>query len=40
VEKAEQANSLLALGCHEAQGYYYARPMDIEALQEWLRARQ
>jgi diguanylate cyclase (GGDEF)-like protein len=36
VEKAEQANSLLALGCHEAQGYYYARPMDIEALQAWL----
>ena len=37
VEDEEQADRLRALGCHEAQGYYYARPMDEASLREWLK---
>ncbi|MCA1986433.1 MAG: EAL domain-containing protein, partial [Desulfovibrio sp.] len=32
VETFEQAQLLRDLGCEYAQGYYYAKPMDLEAL--------
>jgi diguanylate cyclase len=40
VEDAEQAARLIELGCPEAQGYHYARPMEAEQLIEWLRQHQ
>lgn len=37
VEQAAQAESLLALGCDEVQGYYYGKPVDAEAFtHKWL----
>jgi sensor c-di-GMP phosphodiesterase-like protein len=39
VEDAAQADYLRARGCHEAQGFLYARPLDAGALLEWLRER-
>jgi len=30
VETREQAEFLVKAGCHQAQGYYFARPMPIE----------
>ena len=37
VEDAQQAESLRALGCLEAQGYHFARPMPADALgKTWL----
>ncbi|MDR9096144.1 bifunctional diguanylate cyclase/phosphodiesterase [Burkholderia multivorans] len=39
VEEAAQAESLLALGCDEAQGYYFGRPEPAESFaQKWLGA--
>jgi diguanylate cyclase (GGDEF)-like protein len=38
VETREQADYLRGLGCHEAQGYLYARPMPIDELLAWLTA--
>jgi EAL domain-containing protein (putative c-di-GMP-specific phosphodiesterase class I) len=32
VESAEQAASLRALGCDHAQGFYFSRPVESEAL--------
>jgi len=40
VETARQAECLRALGCDEAQGYLFARPMALPDLLEWVRARQ
>ncbi|UXY16760.1 EAL domain-containing protein [Chitiniphilus purpureus] len=40
VETPEQAGFLRALGCSEAQGYFYARPMPLSELKVWLAARQ
>jgi diguanylate cyclase len=40
VENAEQAARLIELGCPEAQGYYYARPMDAGQLFAWLHQQQ
>lgn len=37
VEHAEDASHLRALGCDEAQGYLYGRPMDESALLAWAR---
>ena len=34
VETAEQEAALVGLGCHEAQGYRYGRPMPADALVE------
>lgn len=39
VETAEQAGFLRGLGCTDAQGYYYARPMPLADLVKWLEAR-
>jgi diguanylate cyclase (GGDEF)-like protein len=40
VETEEQAQILTAMGCHEAQGYLYARPMQLDELLEWLSQRR
>ena len=40
VENEAVAAEVAALGCAEAQGYHYARPMPEEAFVAWLRARQ
>ncbi len=39
VEQAHEANALKRIGCDELQGFYYARPMSNEALEQWLRTR-
>ena len=31
VETAEQAQTLRAFGCHFLQGYYFSRPVSVEA---------
>ncbi|KAF0813158.1 putative signaling protein [Andreprevotia sp. IGB-42] len=36
VETAEQAGFLRALGCSEAQGFHYARPMPLDELLRWV----
>lgn len=38
VEEPEDAEHLLALGCDDAQGYLYGRPMDEAALLDWARS--
>jgi diguanylate cyclase len=40
IETAEQAEMLRSLGCHEGQGWLYARPMPADALEEWLRTQR
>ena len=37
VEEKEQADILQQLGCEDAQGFYYARPMEPLQLVDWLR---
>ncbi len=39
VETAQQAAMAAALGCDRAQGFLYARPMDRQALSDWLAER-
>jgi diguanylate cyclase (GGDEF)-like protein len=39
VEDAEVWDALSTLGCDVAQGYYFARPMNLAALGEWFDAR-
>jgi diguanylate cyclase (GGDEF)-like protein len=39
VEKREQASYMLKLGCDEAQGYLFAKPMPYEQLLEFLAAQ-
>jgi EAL domain-containing protein (putative c-di-GMP-specific phosphodiesterase class I) len=39
VETEEQASILRQLGCDEAQGYLYAKPMPLPELKTWLRQR-
>jgi diguanylate cyclase (GGDEF)-like protein len=36
VETREQADWLRSKGCHLAQGYYFGRPMDSDALTQWI----
>jgi diguanylate cyclase len=36
IETAAQAQTLLSMGCDEAQGYFFARPMHQEELLGWL----
>lgn len=38
VETETEAAELTRMGCHEGQGYLFARPLDSEALLEFLRA--
>lgn len=40
VEEQEQGALLKQLGCHEVQGYYYARPMPRDQLHDWLAKRK
>lgn len=40
IETQEQAQMLRELGCHEGQGWLYARPMPAEALEAWLNERR
>ena len=40
VEEASLASQLRAMGCDEAQGYLYARPLAAADLERWLRARE
>jgi EAL domain-containing protein (putative c-di-GMP-specific phosphodiesterase class I) len=37
IERPEQAERLLALGCTEAQGYFFSRPVPAEAITALLR---
>jgi diguanylate cyclase (GGDEF)-like protein len=37
VETEEQRQQLLALGCHEGQGWLFARPMQAEQLEPWMQ---
>jgi diguanylate cyclase (GGDEF)-like protein len=39
VERKEQRDRLVELGCHLAQGYYFGRPMDADAIAGLLRDR-
>ena len=38
IETKEQMQLVGALGCHEGQGYYFARPMNGDAIRECLHA--
>ncbi|QLG87491.1 EAL domain-containing protein [Chitinibacter bivalviorum] len=40
VETQRQAERLQHLGCTIAQGYFYAKPMPLATLKEWLMTRQ
>ncbi len=40
IEDAEVWGALLAMGCHEGQGYHIARPMDKADLLPWLRRQR
>jgi diguanylate cyclase (GGDEF)-like protein len=39
IEEEGQAQTLLRMGCHEGQGYLYAKPMASAQLVEWIQAR-
>jgi diguanylate cyclase len=39
IEEESQAEALRQLGCHEGQGYLYAKPMTPPLLKEWLTER-
>ncbi|MDZ7937225.1 MAG: bifunctional diguanylate cyclase/phosphodiesterase [Rhodoferax sp.] len=39
IEEESQAEALRQLGCHEGQGYLYAKPMTSPLLKEWLTER-
>lgn len=38
-ESAEQVDFLARQGCDSVQGYFYARPMPVDAFESWLHAR-
>ncbi len=38
IEESEQHSVLLAMGCNIGQGYYYAKPMDVEAATNYLKS--
>lgn len=40
IEEEAQAQTLLRMGCHEGQGYLYAKPMVATQLVEWIHSRQ
>jgi EAL domain-containing protein (putative c-di-GMP-specific phosphodiesterase class I)/GAF domain-containing protein len=37
VESGEAAEQLVAMKCDEAQGYHYARPLEVEQFEAWLQ---
>jgi diguanylate cyclase (GGDEF)-like protein len=37
IEDEQQAQTLLQMGCHEGQGYLYAKPLTAVQLKEWLQ---
>lgn len=37
VEQADQLDLLISLGCEEVQGFYLARPMPVQKLEEWMQ---
>jgi EAL domain-containing protein (putative c-di-GMP-specific phosphodiesterase class I) len=39
IEEEVQAQTLLKMGCHEGQGYLYAKPMVAPELVKWIEAR-
>jgi EAL domain-containing protein (putative c-di-GMP-specific phosphodiesterase class I) len=39
VETVKQADILRQMGCEEAQGYFFARPMLLADLKDWLKAQ-
>lgn len=39
VETAEQKELLATMGCHQVQGYLFARPMATDELQDWLASK-
>jgi len=39
IEEEAQAKILLGMGCHEGQGYLYAKPLTAVQLKEWLLSR-
>jgi EAL domain-containing protein (putative c-di-GMP-specific phosphodiesterase class I) len=39
IEEEAQAATLREMGCHEGQGYLYAKPLTAIQLKEWLEAR-
>ena len=39
VETAEQQQFLIEAGCHTLQGYFIAKPLNVDALEDWLRKR-
>jgi EAL domain-containing protein (putative c-di-GMP-specific phosphodiesterase class I) len=39
IEDETQAKTLLEMGCHEGQGFLYARPLTVLQLKEWLQHR-
>ncbi len=39
IEDEAQAETLLRLGCHEGQGYLYAKPLTPPQLKDWLQTR-
>ncbi len=40
IETQVQHKQLQALGCHSGQGYLYSRPIDGEAIADWLRTQE
>jgi len=40
VEEEVQGVLLKEMGCHEVQGFFYAKPMEREQLHQWLAARK
>lgn len=38
VESEKEAAALVAMGCHSAQGYYFARPMDEKSVTELVKS--
>lgn len=40
IETEAQRLALMASGCYEGQGYLFSRPLDADAFQQWLTARQ
>jgi diguanylate cyclase (GGDEF)-like protein/PAS domain S-box-containing protein len=39
IETAEHAALMAQLGCHKGQGYLYSKPLEAQALVEWIQAR-